>query len=498
MAIQPASPPSSITIQSPWRTFGVTGIGVVLVFANMTTIDVSLPSVIRGLDATPTQGNWILLGYMIAITTLVLAFGRLADLVDRKQLYMAGLGLFSIASLVCGLAPSPEVMIAARLAQATGAAIIMTNNVALLADAFPMNRLPLALGFNATLAAMASVSGPLIGGALVTWIGWRSTFLVLVPLGLIALLLSRKVLHSRPGRKEPFDITGTMLSALALSSLVYGLSEAGALGWLHWHVVLAAIVAATATLFFLVSQRRAKYPLLDLTLISKRPLLLSYCANFAISAVQISAILLLSLYLQAAKGFDAFEAGIGISPFAFGLMASALFAGWLMRRVSGDLLTCLGMSIVALALACLAITIAHELHGIVQLLAIGAIGIGVGMFTTPNTSAILSNIPASQRGMANGLRSMTQNCGFVIGSALSLAIVTSPLSQEARIAIYSGLADALAPDQSLLLQDQYVKAFLLLAGLSILGLACCISRAFSTPRQPSRQLRANDKFKEKL
>lgn len=230
-----------------WRVLSVTGIGVLLSGANTSTLDVALPTVARHFNATATEASWMLLSYMLVNTGLIVAFGRLADIVGRRRLYLAGLAVFTVGGLACGFATNAAELDAM---QAVGAASIVTNTTALLTDAFPPETLSLGLGLNVTLVSAAQVVGPLLGGLLATTLGWRAVFWFNVPTGAVGLVWAAISLRRSPRsgeRREPFDLIGGVLSFAVLGSLVIALSEGGALGWTSPPVVAGAIVFAVTT-----------------------------------------------------------------------------------------------------------------------------------------------------------------------------------------------------------------------------------------------------------
>lgn len=471
--------------ENDWRVFMITSLGVFVVFMNMTTMDVALPSIVRYFSATPTQANWILLGYMLVNTVMILAFGRLADIWGRKPLYLWGVGLFTVGSLLCGLSPSADWLIAFRVLQAIGAASIFTNNSALLADAFSAHRLPRVLGLNASLAAASSVCGPLIGGAMVAAFDWRVLFFLNVPFGIVSLIYGPRVLRRQlsAAKGERFDVLGMVLSSLALGGLIFGLSEGGMLGWGSTPVLLAFAVAITSGVVFVMAQLHRRHPLVDFALLRDRRLLLAYYATFGISMIQVSVVLLLSLFLQAARDLNALQAGARIMPMAAGLMVTAFLAGRLMARVSGHIMGAVGNALTCVSMVGLLVSLSHADDHVALIVWMSLSGAGIGLFMTPNTTAILGAVPSERRGIANGLRSMMQNCGFVMGTALSLAIITGPLSTAGKSAIYSGNRAALSDTQVLLFLGQYRAAFIAMA---LLAASCSVATYFRG-RSPARE-----------
>jgi EmrB/QacA subfamily drug resistance transporter len=462
---------------SEWKVFLYTSVGVLLVFSNMTTMDVALPSIVRHFDATPTQANWILLGYMLTNTIMILAFGRLADILGRKLLYLAGMGIFTLASLGCGLAPSADVLIVFRIIQAIGAASIVTNTTALLVDAYPPQRMSLVLGMNVTVAAASSICGPLIGGALVSWWGWRALFLAGVPLGIYSLLAGRRLLNIKaPETRESFDLAGTLLSLITLGALVFALSIGGELGWFSPEILGCFAATLIGGVAFVNVQLRVRHPLVDLSILKNPDLVLAYYANFIMALVQMATLLLVSLFVQVVFGMNALAAGVRITPLAAGLMASSAIAAKLIDRVAPHRVAALGLTLITVGLLCMSVQFTGEVDERVIMSVMALIGIGVGLFMTPNTTSIMRSVPSERRGIANGLRSMMQNMGFVVGTALSLAIVTSPLNPLAKHAVYSGRRALMDHAQRELFHGQYHVAFLWLAGLSCSAIIACLLR----------------------
>lgn len=255
-------------VRGPWRVFAATAVGVVAVFLNMSGLAVALPTITRELGASPGQAEWILLGYMLVTTALILVFGRIADIVGRRSLYLAGLVVLTTGTGLAALSESAGFLIAARLVQAVGAAAVITNNTALLTDVFPARTLGRALGWNVTVAATAQVAGPVIGGAATELLGWRGLFVVCVPIGLVAIGASALVVPASGdgtarragGLREPFDLPGALLSTAMLTALVLTLTPgvtATVAGWLPWACGGATLALFTA---FVVVQTQRSHP----------------------------------------------------------------------------------------------------------------------------------------------------------------------------------------------------------------------------------------------
>jgi EmrB/QacA subfamily drug resistance transporter len=455
----------------------VTSLGVLLAAANTSTLDVALPVVVRHFHASATAASWTLLTYMLVNTILILAFGRLADIVGRRRLYLIGLTTLTGASLACGFAPNIVVLDALRGVQAIGAAAIITNTTAQLFDAFPRALLGTALGLNVAIAAFAQVIGPIVGGA-VTGLGWRAVFWFNVPTGVVGIVWARLTLR-RPlqrAAREPFDVVGAVLSFLWLGGLVIALSEGGALGWTSTPVVGGgALFAVTAPLFVVVQLRR-RFPLLDFRLFADRARSAAYVANFFLHLARFAVVLLVSLYLQAARGLGAFDAGIRVIPVAGGMMIASPFAGRLVARYSARVLSTAGLASTGLGLLGLALrlqphTSDGELAGWLLL-----VGLGTGFFMTPNTNSIMATVDAGRRGIANGVRSMLQNTGYVVSTALSLGIVTTWLPEREKREAYAGTLARLGQRSLDDLTHGYHVALFILAGLTVFGMIASLLR----------------------
>src|SRR6201992_2616640 len=441
------APDDTAQARYAWRVLSVTSIGVLLAGTNTSTLDVGLPVVARHFSANATQASWIVLSYMLVNTILILVFGRVADIVGRRRLYMVGLGVLTGASVLCGFAPSAFALAACRALQAVGAAALITNTTALLTDAFPRRMLSTGLTFNAPAAAAAQVAGPLVGGALATAFGWRAVFWFNVPFGVAGLLWARRTLRADPPRRsrEPFDLMGSLLTVTLVGGLVLALSEGGALGWSSPLVMVGGALFAVSLPVFVVTEHRRRYPMLDLSMFRGRERSMAYASNLLMSIARFAVVLVIALYLQAAAGANPFQAGVRVIPVAGGMVLASPLAGWLAKRYPVRWVSSTGMAIAATGLAVLAATISPTLAYPVIGGCLLAVCIGSGIFMTPNTTSIMGGVEPGRRGIANGVRSMLQNTGYVVSTAMSLAIVTSPLTPAQKQAAYAGTLSRLSP-----------------------------------------------------
>jgi EmrB/QacA subfamily drug resistance transporter len=472
------APDDTAQARYAWRVLSVTSIGVLLAGTNTSTLDVGLPVVARHFSANATQASWIVLSYMLVNTILILVFGRVADMVGRRRLYMVGLAILTGASVLCGFAPSAFALVVFRALQAVGAAALITNTTALLTDAFPKRLLSTGLSFNVSAAAAAQVAGPLVGGALATAFGWRAVFWFNVPFGVAGLLWAMRTLRVDPPRRtrEPFDLVGAALTFTLVGGLVLALSEGGALGWSDPLVVVGGVVFAASLPIFIVTQRRRRYPMLDLSMFSDRERSMAFASTMLMALARFAVVLLIALYLQAASGADPFQAGVRVIPVAGGMVLASPLAGRLATRYPARWVSSAGMAIAAAGLAVLAATISPSLNYPVIGGCLLAVGIGTGIFMTPNTSSIMGGVDPGRRGIANGIRSMLQNTGYVISTAMSLAIVTSPLTPAQKQAAYAGTLSRLSRPALDAFTGGYRIALAVLAGVCVLGMVLSLAR----------------------
>lgn len=465
-----------------WRVLSVTSVAVLLAGLNTSTLDVALPTIARHFSATATQASWIVLSYMLVNTVLLLVFGRVADIVGRRRFYKIGLTILTAASLAASYAPSAEWLAAFRAVQAIGSAAILTNTTALLTDVFPPRLLSRALGINVSGSAASQVAGPLVGGALVGAFGWRAVFLFNVPVGLFGLVWAYYRLGPDRHRtqQEPFDWLGALLAFGAVGGVVLALAEGAAVGWTTPAVVTGYILAAVSIPAFIMTQSWRAHPLLDLSMFRQRERLIAFVCAFLMAVARFAVVLLMSLYLQAASGESPFQAGLQVIPVAAGLSLASPAAGMLAARYSARWLSAGGMLVICAGLCGLAASVKPRMDLTALILCLLAVGVGTGIFMTPNTSSIMANVARDRRGIANGVRSMLQNTGFVFSTAMALAIVTSRLAPAAKQAAYAGTLSHLSAVDLTKFTDSYRLAFVLLAVIAAAGAVASLFRVGQT------------------
>lgn len=455
-----------------WAVLAVAGLGALLCFLNLSALNVALPAVARSLHASPSQASWILLSYMLVSTVCILSFGRLADLWGRRQLFLAGLGLFVIACAACAVATSVGAMLVFRVCQAVGAAGVMANASALVGDAFGRQRVGLALGVLAMVAALAQVAGPLAGGFVVSWWGWRVLFVLNVPIGLCVLAWSWQVLpKSAAAKAERFDLAGALLSLAGIGGVTYALTMVGTHGWTSTPVWAFMLAGLGAILVFARVQQRVASPLVDPALFRDPGRRTAYAGILLLSMSQAAPLLLVALYLQACAGLAPSEAGVSIAPVALGMLMAAPAAGILMRRFTPDAICVGGMLLAACALALLAAMLQPAIGAGQLAVCLWVLGLGIGSFVTPNNASILQSVVPQRRGIANGVRSTLQNTGIMMGTAFTLSVAMAKLPYSSQLMILGNGGSGLSGFEVTAFTQGARSAFAMLASLCFVGAA---------------------------
>ncbi|NQX28201.1 MFS transporter [Microbacteriaceae bacterium VKM Ac-2854] len=456
-----------------WKILFTSSLSVVLVFINSSALLIALPQLSRDLSATGAESSWVLLSYMLSTTTLILVFGRIADIVGRRRLYILGILLFLLASLACGFAPNAGLLIAARLVQGVGAAAIVTNTTALLTDAFPERTLSLGLGLNATVAAVGQVVGPLVGGVVTEALGWRWIFLAGIPISLAGLLWSLRLIprRARPREPERLDVIGSVLSIAAIGAMVAAVSLGGALGWTSPLVLGTGSIAIALCIVFVWSQRVVAHPLVDPDIFQDRATITLYTSAALCALSSYALVLLASLSFQAVDGMSALDAAVAILPAPLGTTIAAAAAGLLARRFRARTLATIGMTLIGCGALLLAFSLGSAAAYPVSAAGLGAMGAGTGIFMTPSTAALMTRIPERRRGIANAIRSALQNAGYLFSTAIGLAIATSGLTIAQQAAAYNGSLLDLSPADVQAFVDGVRTAALTFAGLAFAGAA---------------------------
>ncbi|MGI9096937.1 MAG: MFS transporter [Solirubrobacteraceae bacterium] len=459
-----------------WWALSCTSLGMLLATINSGTLIIALPDLERALHTGLLTLVWVILAYMIASTVLVLTAGRLSDLFGRKQAYVGGFVVFALASLGAGFASDATQLILWRILQGIGGAFLFANAAALVTDAFPREQLGLAMETNTMVAAVGLVIGPVLGGALVS-VGWQWVFWFNVPLGLLGAAWGATILRelARPDAVRGLDILGTVTFVIGLTGLVFGISRGGIDGWVDPLVLGGLALAVVLLPAFVVIEGRVAAPMLDLSIFRNRLFAAASGAAFVNGLSRFALMFVFVFYFQGPQGDDPITAGIKLAPLALGMLVASPIAGVWADRHGSRALAAMGMVVSAVGLALMTTLAVHTPYwqsGLWLLI----VGVGSGMFNSPNTAAMMGTVPAHRRGVAAGARMMLQNTGAVLSIAFVLAIITAAVPKDILFQIFSGLTSGLSDAQL----DPFISnmhiALWVLAATSIVGAVISLLR----------------------
>jgi EmrB/QacA subfamily drug resistance transporter len=403
-----------------------------------------LPVISGALNADVASVQWVVLIYLLVVSALLLSAGRLGDMRGHRGVYLSGFGLFIVSSAACAAAPSVGWLVAARGLQAIGAALLASNSPAILTGVFPESRRGRVLGLQGMAVYLGLLIGPALGGLLTTAFGWPSVFLINVPVGLVGVLLSWRFVPRdapRAASGERFDLAGAGAFAFGLVLFILGLNQAPVWGWTSPLLLgcLAVSIASLAT--FVWIERRTPGPMLDLNVFKHRlftagvtSATLTYVATFAMG-------FLLPFYLIQARGLSPAQAGLVLTAVPILMPVLAAVSGALSDRIGSRLPATAGMLTIAVSLLLLSrIDLDTPMTFVVGGLVL--MGMGSGMFSSPNTSAVLGAAPREQRGVASGVVATARNLGMVVGLAIGGAIFTTILARAGGQATPAAVAQA--------------------------------------------------------
>ena len=443
---------------------------------NSSAVVAVLPVIAHDLRSDLASISWVVMANLVTLCSLLLICGRLADMLGHRRLYLAGLWCQLAGSAAGAAAPNEAVLIAASVLQATGSGMTVAAGLVLVTRAFGEQERGKSVGFLTTITYAGLVAGPALAGLLTGTFSWRSIYLLNVPVAVFGLALGSRVLpaNTATARGARFDIAGASLSAISLTSLLVGLNQAPQWGWTSLGTLSCVSLSIAAGLTFVELELRQRQPILDVRLFRDRlfsAAVASAVLNYVASFFQM---LLLPFYLLQGRGFSSERSGVLLMVTGAAMLAMTEQAGKLSDRIGSRQLTCCGLLISAVGLTGMAFLNGDS--GLVWIVfAELATGVGAGLFSAPNTSAILGEAPLEQRGVAAGIQAMARNMGMVLGIALAGAIFNE------RLTVY-GTTNGFMP--------AFRDAMLVAAVMALAGAAVSLSRGRSLdPARLSSQTR---------
>lgn len=407
--------------------------------------NVGLPTLARAFTASFQDVQWVVLAYLLAITTLIVSAGRLGDVAGRRRLLLAGIFVFTLASVLCGVAPTLWLLIAARAAQGLGAAIMMALTMAFVSETVPKARTGSAMGLLGTMSAIGTALGPSLGGVLISGLSWRAIFLVNVPLGILTFLLAHRSLPvDRRGPKADragFDNVGTLLLALTLAAYALAVTIGrGSFGPLNIGLLLAALLGLG---LFVLAEARAASPLIRVAMFRDPVLRASLAMSMLVSTVMMATLVVGPFYLSRALGLDAALVGIVMSVGPLVAALAGVPAGRIVDGFGAQRMTIIGLMGMAAGSSILPmLPAATGIAGYVAPIVI--ITVGYALFQAANNTAVMADVRADQRGVISGMLNLSRNLGLitgasVMGAVFALASATSDITTARPAAVATGM-----------------------------------------------------------
>ncbi|MEW2403604.1 MFS transporter [Streptomyces sp. NPDC046862] len=430
------------TSRHPTATLAAAVLGFFMITLDATIVNVALPSIRDALGGGITGLEWVVDAYTLMFAALLLSAGSLSDRIGARRAFAGGLILFVAASVVCGLAPSLPVLIAARLVQGIGAAVTMPTSMALVRQAFPdPARRARAVGVWAMGGAVAAAAGPVLGGVL-TLVSWRMIFWINLPVGVITLLLLARTPHS-PTRPSPFDWIGQSTAILAMGGLTFGTIEAGDAGFTSPQVVVSLGIGVVALAAFVTAQTKVSHPMVPLALFRSTVVVVATGIGFAFMVGFYGLPFLFSLYFQQQHGLSALGAGIAFLPMMLVSACLTPFSARIAERTGPVVPVIAGLVLIAAGSIALAAVPASVPVWASALLLV-PVGLAGPLVMPPTTALLLEHVPAEQTGTAGGVFNTSRQVGGALAVAVFGALISTPAGFQQGLRISLALAAGIA------------------------------------------------------
>jgi EmrB/QacA subfamily drug resistance transporter len=446
-------------------------LGTFMATLDSSIVNVALPTISTQLNVTLSVVQWVVVSYLLAIASLLPMFGRLADMLGRNKVYSIGFLVFTLGSALCGMFNTIWMLVAMRVFQAFGASMMMATNQAIIVSNFPVSERGRALGLLGTFVALGSLTGPALGGFLVSWVGWRSIFFVNVPLGIIGYLLAQIVLPADKDKKEAvFDYKGSILFTVSLIGILFALNNGNVFGWSSPLVLVSFFVGVVLLFVFFLVEFRMENPLINFSIYRNRVFMLGNFSAFLNFGATFANAILMPFYLQTVLHYSSFRVGLMMAFLPICMAIIAPISGYGSDKIGPIWFATGGLLLNALGfLYLLSVTTHSTFSEIIPSLVL--VGVGTGMFQPPNNSSVMSSVRRDQIGIVNGLNALIRNLGMIMGASLSVLIL-----ERLQGAILAGIAN---PTQ-IQTASSFVEAFHIvmafMAGISVCAAIISFSR----------------------
>ncbi|MGD9210821.1 MAG: DHA2 family efflux MFS transporter permease subunit [Desulfobacteraceae bacterium] len=398
-----------------WLIASAVGAGVFLATLDGSIVNVSLPTMVAALNTNFAIIQWIVLSYLLTLTTLMLGFGRLGDILGKKQIYLLGFTIFTIASALCGFASNVYFLIGFRIAQAIGAAMIVSLGAAILTESFPPTERGKAMGFIGAVVAVGIVTGPTLGGIIIDLLSWHWIFFVNIPIGIIGIMMVwRFIPNLNPAQRQKFDYFGAIVLFTSLICFLIGLSLGQQFGFSNLLVLILLLAALILMTGFILLELRVQQPMINLSLFKNSLLCVNLFTGFISFIAMGGTIILIPFYLELILGYQTMKVGLLMSAIPIMMGIFSPISGSFSDRLGSRPITLLGLAVLCISYFASS-TLSMQTDELGFILRILGIGVGMGLFLSPNNSAIMGAGSKNQLGIISGLMALTRSLGQVVG-----------------------------------------------------------------------------------
>jgi len=474
----------SITIDDTQNSYKRRWIILVILnlFTFMSTLDgsivnIALPTISHEMELPLAQSEWIVISYLITICTVILFFGRLGDMIGKIKIFKLGSFIFIIGSFLCGFSHSLSFLVFARIVQAIGAAMTMATSQGIVTEIFPQKERGKALGLIGTFVSLGSITGPSLGGIIISSLGWEYIFWLNIPIGMIAISLAWKLLPKDVTfTKTKLDISGSLLFSVSILLLFAGLLLGQQKGYTNFPILSSIIVGSIFFIVFLLLEKRTKSPMLQLSIFTNPLFSIGIFCGFIVFVANFCFNILSPFYTQSILGLSALHSGYILMLFPITMAVVAPISGALSDKIGGQVITFAGLLVMIIAQV--GLTFLHEGSSLITLsLWIILLGASSGLFQSPNNSIIMSTVEKKQLGIAGSINSLVRNLGMVVGISLATSILFSVMSTRAGYRV-----TALIPDRPDIFLQGMHAVFLVSSSLCFIGALLSGWRLFSTKK----------------
>lgn len=478
----------SVDYSRKWYVMAAVAMGVFLATIDGSIVNVALPTLVRAFHTEFAVVQWVVLAYLLTVTTLMLGVGRLGDMVGKKPLYATGFVVFTTGSVLCGLAPTIYWLVGFRVLQAIGAAMMMALGMAIVTEAFPPTERGKALGISGSMVSVGIVTGPVLGGVLLDALSWHWIFFVNLPIGIVgSLMVARFVPALKPAGGQRFDFLGAFTLFVSLMALLLALTLGQRAGFAEMPILTLFATWLLFLAIFLSIEWKSSQPMIDLSLFQNRLFSINLVTGFITFISIAGTIILMPFYLENVLGYDPRSVGLllAVVPVAMGVMAP--ISGSLSDHVGSRPITAVGLLMLLLGYYAIG-TLSTQTTPIGYIMRFLPVGVGMGIFQSPNNSAIMGAVPRSRLGVASGLLSNTRTLGQTTGIAALGALWASRVAYWLGDTPQGGVTIAPAATQVAALHDTFFTIVILIALALVLSIWGIVQerRGRGLPKSPIR------------